>query len=130
MPALESLRGIRVVADGSAIDAARWDGDGAAVVILRFAPDEAFGLDARAVDIADQHAIVVEETGLAGVWLSAEALGAHVFPRVEWPIPTERPALAQGLVAGVSCKLWLSAAGGGLLLTAAAWAVELEDRLT
>ena len=54
---------------------------------------------------------------------------------IEWPLPTERPALAQGAVAGVPAKVWLpDGTGAGrvgdvLLLTATAYADELTDRL-
>ena len=54
---------------------------------------------------------------------------------VEWPLPSERPALAQGAVAGVPAKVFLpdgiggAGAGDVLLLTATAYADELMDRL-
>jgi hypothetical protein len=48
---------------------------------------------------------------------------------MEWPLPTERPALAQGSIAGVPAKLWLPARGDALVLTATAYAHELEQRL-
>jgi len=44
-------------------------------------------------------------------------------------MPTARPALAQGSIAGVPAKLWLPADGDALLLTAAAYADELSRRL-
>ena len=63
-----------------------------------------------------------------GSWLGPEELAAIVVPHIEWPLPAERPALAQGFVAGVPAKLWLKA-DGALLLCAAAYAHELTDRL-
>lgn len=125
MPALEPLQGLRVVADPAALDAARWAGD--AVTVLRFAPDDALALGATGVDVADEHAIIEGETGFAGAWVPLDRVTAHI----EWPLPAERPALAQGSVAGVPAKVWLPAAGGAdvLLLTAAAYADELVDRL-
>lgn len=123
MPALDRLRGIRVVADPGAMDGATWHGDD--VTVLRFAPDDAFGLGARAVDIDDEQAIVEDEAGFVGAWLHSD----DIEPHTEWPLPTERPALAQGSIAGVPAKLWLPAEGHALLLTAAAYARELEQRL-
>jgi hypothetical protein len=61
--------------------------------------------------------------------LAHHELESVVVPRLEWPLPAERPALAQGFVAGVPAKLWLPAAGPAFLLTLAPWAAELEQRL-
>ena len=123
MPALESLRGLRVVADPAALDGARWHGRD--VTVLGFAPDDVFAIGAETVDIDDEHAIVEPEAGFAGVWLPVEVIAHHL----EWPLPAERPALAQGFVATVPAKVWLPDAGEGLLLTAAAYADELAGRL-
>jgi hypothetical protein len=120
---LERLGGLRVVADPAALDVARWQGDD--VTILRFAPDDAFGLGALAVGIDDEHAIVEAEVGYVGAWLSIE----DVLPHLEWPLPTERPVLVQGAIAGVPAKLWLADDGDALLLTAAAFADDLVGRL-
>ena len=123
MPALDRLRGVRVVADPASLDRATWHGD--EVTVLRFAPDDAFGVAATAVDIDDEHAIVEDEVGFVGAWLDP----ADVEPHIEWSMPTARPALAQGSIAGVPAKLWLPADGDALLLTAAAYADELSRRL-
>ena len=151
MPELERLHGLRVVADPSALDAARWHGRD--VTVLRFAPDDAFGIGAETVSVDDGHAIVEAEAGYVGAWLAVGDLEPHL----EWPLPAERPALAQGAIAGVPGKVWLPAdrpddgpgtdpdAGPGadpddvpgtrraderaLVLTAAAYAAELAGRL-
>ncbi len=126
MPVLEPLSGLRVVADAAALDAARWVGDD--VIVLRFAPDDALALGARGVDLADEHAIVEAEVGFAGAWLPLEVVLRHV----EWPLPADRPAVAQGSIAGVPGKVWLPGepAGDGtvLVLTALAYADELAGR--
>lgn len=130
-------------------------------MVLRTAPDEVFAVGASAVEISDPHAIVEPEAGFVGRWLTDAELAALVVPHLEWPLPTERPALAQGSVAGVPARIWLApadrggradrgagdsaAAGEGgraggvsraagtdraaLLVTAAAYAHELETRL-
>jgi hypothetical protein len=123
VPALDRLRGIRVVADPGSLDRATWHG--AAVTVLRFAPDDAFGVGAQAIDVDDAQAIVEDEAGFVGAWLDP----AEIEPHTEWPLPTVRPALAQGSIAGVPAKLWLPAEGEALLLTAAAYADELGTRL-
>jgi len=121
--ALERLRGIRVVADPGSLDRATWRGDD--VTVVRFAPDDAFAIHATAVDIDDDQAIVEDEVGFVGAWLHPDV----VEPHIEWPLPTTRPAVAQGSIAGVPAKLWLPAKGDALLLTAAAYAHELAGRL-
>jgi len=103
VPALERLRGVHVVADPAALDAAGWQGD--AVTVLRLAPDEALAFGASGVELDDEHAIIESEVGFAGAWLPLD----DVLPHVEWPLPTGRPALAQGSIAGVPAKLWLPA---------------------
>jgi hypothetical protein len=123
VPALDRLRGLRVVADPAALDRAAWTGDD--VTVLRFAPDDAFAIGATAVEVDDEHAIVEDESGFVGAWLDP----AEIEPHIEWPLPPARPALAQGSIAGVPAKACLPADGRALLLTAAAYADELAGRL-
>jgi hypothetical protein len=123
VPALDRLRGIRVVADPASLDRATWTGD--EVTVLRIAPDDAVAIGATGVTVDDEHAIVEDEVGFVGAWLDP----ADIEPQIEWPLPPERPAIAQGSIAGVPAKLWLPAKGDALLLTAAAYAQELADRL-
>ena len=124
MRALEALLGLRVVADPVALDAARWQGD--QVTVLRFGPDDAFAIGAEGVEVDDPDAIVESEAGFVGAWLPVSGLLAHL----EWPLPSRRPALAQGSVANVPAKLWLPAEDDdALLLTAAAYADDLTSRL-
>lgn len=140
MPALEPLPGLRIVATPEALDAARWQGtagadgtDHADVVVLRFAPDDAFAIGAESAHVDDAHAIVEPEPGYVGAWLTAETLEREVVPRTEWPLPADRPALAQGSIAGVPAKLWLTSDADGadlaLLIVQAAYAHDLEARL-
>lgn len=123
MRAPEPLTGLRVVAAPAALDGLAWpDGVGA----LRFAADDLFALDAAAAELHD--AVVEEERGFVGWWLSLEELEELVSEHIEWPLPATSPALAQGLVAGVPAKLWLTD-DRVLLLTTAAYAHELMERL-
>ena len=136
MRALEPLPGLRVVAAPEALDEARWvPGD---VVVVRFAPDDAFAIGARTVEIGDPDAIVEPEPGFVGAWLTADELLHDVAPRIEWSLPAERPALAQGNIAGVPAKLWLTrgwdaegsdGADQALLVVLAAYADDLAGRL-
>lgn len=123
MRAPEPLTGIRVVAAPATLDALTWP-DG--VAALRFAADDLFALGATKAEGAD--AIVEDERGFVGWWLSLEDLDDLVLGHVDWPLPETWPALAQGLIAGVPAKLWLTN-DRVLLLTAAAYAHELMDRL-
>ena len=125
MRAPEPLSGLRVIARPEALDALTWP-DG--VIGLRLAADDLFAIGAESVEMAAEPAVVEREAGYLGWWLTLEELHDHVLEQVEWPLPTARPALAQGLIAGVPAKLWLTH-DRALLLTAAAYAHELEGRL-
>jgi hypothetical protein len=114
---------MRVVASPAALDAQAWP-DG--VVALRFAADDLFALGATTAEARD--GLVEEERGFVGWWLTVEELHEHLLEHIDWPLPAERPALAQGMVAGVPAKLWLSH-DRVLLLTSAAYAHELMERL-
>ena len=125
MRALEAMPGLRVVATPEALDGALWSED---AIVLRFAPDDAFAIGMSDVALADDGAIVEPERGFVGTWLTRDELVDHVQPHIEWPLPAARPALAQGLIAGVPAKLWLED-DRALLLCAAAYAHELTERL-
>jgi hypothetical protein len=126
VPALEALRGMRIVASEAAIDGGRWQGDHA--LALRLAPDEVLVLAPEGVRVFEEGAIYDLETGFVGAWLDPSELEA-VRGRMEWVLPGDRPALAQGKVAGVPARLWLGEDGRCLLLTHAAYADELQERL-
>ena len=128
MPALEPLHGLRVVADPAALDAARWDAAGDPpdpLIVVRFAPDEAFAIGAIGVTLDDPDAIVEDERGYVGAWCPFDA----IRPQTEWSPPTDRPAVAQGSVAGVPAKVWLPDDGEVLVVATAAHAAGLAERL-
>jgi hypothetical protein len=126
VPALDRLRGTRVVADPAAIDALL-AGLPVATVVIRPAPDDAFldGVAVEDVHVADPHAIVEREPGFVGAWCTLDDLRPHL----EWSPPSARPALAQGSVAGVPAKLWIVDDERVFLVTAAAHADVLAERL-
>lgn len=125
MRAHEPLSAIRVVADPQALDGLAWP---AGTATLQLAPDDVLVIGATQAELADEHAIVEDETGLVGWWLTTDELADRVLPHVEWPLPATRPAVAQGMVAGVPAKIWLTE-DRALLLCAAAYAHELAGRL-
>lgn len=124
MRAPEPLHALRVVAAPEVLDDLAWADD---VAALRLAADDLLAIGAASVEVGGEH-LIVDEAGFVGWWLTADEVRDHVLPHVDWPLPTARPALAQGLVAGVPAKLWLTEERA-LLLCAAAYAHELEERL-
>ena len=124
MPAPEALRGQRIVADPSVVDAIA-AALPAGTVLLRFAPDEAFliggGLQGLAPD-----AIVEDEVGFVALTVDRDVVARHT----EWSLPTVVGAFAQGSIAGVPAKLALHPDGRAWIVTHAAYAAELLDRLT
>lgn len=125
MLVLETLTGTRVVASPEALDTGRWS---KGTVVLRLAPDDVFAIGSGEIEVADEHAIIIDESGFVGMWLDADELSQRVVPHIEWPLTLTRPAFAQGLIAGVPAKLWLED-DRALVLCAAAYARELADRL-
>ena len=124
MRAPEPLPALRVVAAPEVLDDVTVVDDHPA---LRLASDDLLVIGAANVQVVGEH-LIVDEAGFVGWWLTPDEVRKHVLPHVDWPLPTARPALAQGLVAGVPAKLWLSE-DRALLLCAAAYAHELEERL-
>lgn len=122
----EQLDGLRLVATSAAIDAARWS---AGALVLRLAPDDAFAIGATEVDVADPHAIVERETAFVGWWITHDEFHERVSRHVEWALPTNRPALAQGLVAAIPMKLWFGPERV-LLVASAGLAHEVMERLS
>lgn len=125
MRAPEPLPALRVVAAPEVLDNLTLADDHPA---LRLAPDDLLVIGAASVEVGGGENLVVDETGFVGWWLTPDEVRERVLPHVDWPLPTARPALAQGLVAGVLAKLWL-AEDRALLLCAAAYAHELEERM-
>ena len=126
MPAPEHLHGWRVVARPEALDAV----EVAVPTALRIAPDDLLVLgEAAQPAVDDPDAIAAPEDGFVGWHVGAPECAALLHRHVEWELPTARPALAQGLVAGVPAKLWLREDGSALLLCSAAYAAELEGRI-
>ena len=126
MLACEPLAGWRIIATPAALDVAGWAVDATTV---RISPDDAFVIGGIEPTLSDPHAIVTPEHGFVGARLTAADV-AHLAERhIEWQLPSKRPALAQGQIAGVPAKLVLHADGSALLLVATAAHHELVDRV-
>jgi hypothetical protein len=122
------------VAAPEAIDRAVWRDDGPGPdefepLVLRLAPDDAFAIGATGVDIDDPHAIVERETGFTALMFPADEFVDAVLPRMEWPAPIERPAFAQGAIAGVPTKLYLDSTGAAIVLVLGSYLDDLLGRL-
>lgn len=123
MPVPEILDAIRVVATPEAIAALSSDG-----VVLQIAPDEALVLDATDVAVDDDHAIVVPDDGFVGVELSRSDLVAWCEREAEWELPDLVSYFVQGMVAGLSTKIWVNG-DTALVLTRTSLVRDLEERL-
>jgi hypothetical protein len=121
----EPIQALRVVAAPAVLDELAWP-DGATA--LRLASDDLLVIGGTPASVEGATALVEEERGFVGWWLTADELRDRVLPHVEWQLPAERPALAQGMIAGVPAKLWLTDVRA-LLLCAAPYAHELIERL-
>jgi hypothetical protein len=117
----------RIVATPAALDGTKWTDDALA---LRIAPDELLltNTTGREIKNADRHAIVTNDNGFCGAWVRAGEALEFLQQTCEWELPHERPAFAQGAVAGLPVKLWLENERV-LFLVPAAYAADLEERM-
>ena len=126
MPALEPLRGLRVVADPAALDARAL-----APGRRRHGPPPRPGRRLR--DRRAPASTSTTRTPSSRTRPASSAPGCrsrtHRAITSNGRCPTERPALAQGSIAGVPAKLWLADDGDALLVTRAAYADELASAL-
>ncbi|MEM7115352.1 MAG: hypothetical protein AAF614_23120 [Chloroflexota bacterium] len=97
-------------------------------IFLRIAPDEAYIYPPTAVELDDEWAIVKQDSGLAGVWIAADMMADLLEHLCEWEVPTVRPVLCQGMIAGLPTKLWFEE-DRCLLLVPSSLAAEMEARI-
>ena len=124
-----TLMAVRITAKPAAIDAASWP---AGAIMVRVAPDDALVIDATvddaaAVAAADPHAIIEPEAMFRGAWLDAGQLDALVH-KLEWALPLDRPALAQGMACGLAVKIVLLEDRTMLIVSSSAFH-EVPERL-
>ncbi|MCU1392711.1 MAG: hypothetical protein JWM34_1139 [Ilumatobacteraceae bacterium] len=122
----ETLDGWRIIAEPGALDTATWAAD---ATVVRISPDDAYVIGGAQPALSDEHAIVTPEHGFVGATVDADQLSTLVDHHIEWQLPAERPALAQGQIASVPAKLVLHDDGSALLLVATAAHHELAARI-
>ncbi len=104
MLALNRLDTTRIIATPAALDAAAYTKD---AVVIRIAPDEALVIPAQPdLTVADEHAIVLQDSAWSGVWVSPEKAADILERHCEWEAPAALPAQAQGAVAGIPTKFY------------------------
>lgn len=121
---LEPIAGLRVVATPAALDAAV-----AGLLAFRIAADEALVVTGNPFTIDDPHAIVEEERGFLGGWISYAEFDEKLRPHIEWTVPDTRPWLGQGLVASVPLKLYFES-HGVMVIVSRGLAHELQERVS
>lgn len=102
---LEVLAVTRVVASPDSLDRATFPPD---AIVLRTAPDDVMVIGNGPVEVDDPHAIVREDAGWAGAWVDRVPADAYLKTSCQWSRPSDRPAFAQGMVAHLAVKLWLT----------------------
>lgn len=125
----EHIDARRIVAKPMALDAVAWP-DG--TIALRIAADDVLliGDDTTDIDVGDEHAIISDDAGWSGVWLTNDEIESIALHDIHWPLPTERPAFVQGLIAAIPAKLRFGAGGEALLLVATVSVDEMQERLS
>ena len=126
MPELKRLSATRIVATPNSLDEITWPDE---ALVLRLAPDEALVVPSLgSVPVSDPHAIIIADGGFAGLWVDVDEAMSFLQHACEWELPAERPAFAQGSVAGVATKIWLEA-DKVLFVVQAPYAEEFEERM-
>ncbi len=120
------IQGTRIASTAAAIDGIDAAAFPAGALVLRLAADEVFVTAAVSTDVVnDPHAIVEPDGGFVGAWVNAPEALAILARHCEWEQPQQRPAFAQGAVAGLAVKLWFEA-DRVLFVVSAPYAADLE----
>lgn len=126
MLALSRIPATRIVAAAAALDAIEWP---SGALAFRIAADEVLVTPPLSgIRLDDEHAIVVSEGGFAGAWLPADEALDLLARHCEWEIPRERPAFAQGAIAGLAAKVWLEK-DRVLFIVPAPFVSDFEERM-
>ena len=125
VPAPEVLRGRRVVAMPTALDAAPWPADW---IVLRLAPDEVLVVGDGDLVVDDRHALVEDDASLTAIALPVSEAGDVLARLCDWEWPVAGASLAQGLIAGIPTKVW-TGADRVLLIVPSSFLHEVEERL-
>jgi hypothetical protein len=95
---------------------------------LRFAPDDVLVLAEAEVAVNDRHAMVERDTGWVSLPMTEQRALDLIASHASWEVPRDRPALVQGMVAGLPVKVYLDA-NQSMFIIAAPFGHELEERL-
>ena len=127
MARFDTLHGLRIVADPTAVDTVV-AGLAAAVIALRIAPDDLLLVGYVGTPACgDPHAIIETDLGFSGAWFTRSEFDQIVRPHMEWSVPTAG-RLGQGMIAGVSSKVHVDGQTV-LVVCPSAFVDELEARL-
>ena len=102
---LDSLQVTRVVAAPADLDRAVFTPGS---ILMRTAPEDVLIVGGGVVEIGDPFAIVRPDAGWSGVWVESQQAETYLGGACEWSRPTDRPTFAQGMVAHLPVKLWLT----------------------
>ncbi|MGH8958428.1 MAG: hypothetical protein ACRDVK_07105 [Acidimicrobiia bacterium] len=97
-------------------------------LVLRLAPDDALVLSGTELVVGDPDAIVELDTGWVSLGMAEERVLELVAVSASWQAPNERPAFAQGMLAGLPAKVYLDGSDS-LIMVPAPFGHELEERL-
>lgn len=123
---LKRLSSTHIISTPAALDAMIWPAE---ACILRIAPDEVLVMPPlERIDIDDPHAIIMTDSGYVGLWLPQDEALDFLERHCEWALPLERPAFAQGKIAGLPAKLWFEETQI-LFIVPAPFAADFEERL-
>ncbi|MGB0384807.1 MAG: hypothetical protein ACPGWR_08300 [Ardenticatenaceae bacterium] len=122
------LQATRIVSTPAALDTIQAPNDR---LVLRTAADELLIIPpapAQDVALADPYAIVVEDASYSAIWLDAQHAQRFLSHACQWELPSQRPAFAQGAVAGIATKLYFEQKRV-LLIVPTPYAAEMNDRM-
>lgn len=125
MLGLKRFPATRIVATPTALDSIQYPADS---IVLRIAADEVLIAPPAEINVNDPHAIILPDGSFCGVWLTASAAQRILERECEWKLPHQRPAFAQGAVAGIPVKLWLEVERV-FMVVQAPFVVEFEERI-
>lgn len=125
MQELSRMLATRIVAQPDALDALEV-GEGA--IGLRISADELLIFPPQPVEISDPYAIVIEDGSFSGGWFTMEEALDFLLHNTEWELPNDRPAFAQGSVAGVATKLYFEE-DRVLIIVPSPYTHEMEERM-
>lgn len=123
------LHATRIVSTPAAIDAIDTSQALNDRLLLRTAADELLIVPpTEEIELADPYAIIVEDASYSALSLD-EPDAQHILSHIcLWELPSERPAFAQGAIAGIATKLYLEEERV-LVIVSTPYAEEMSERM-